>query len=160
MILAGVDISTRHLHTALIPLDSTSRGLAPAIFRDRVLPKTTNEDERFKAVFSATRHLLRPVDGHLVSLVYVERPSGKWGQRALWAIFGAVMASVPNDAVRQGIPPSQWRSLLAVKATKAASIQAASDYLGDGNEMDEHFSESLLVALAGRAINDHHFRAA
>jgi hypothetical protein len=176
--LAGFDISTREITAAIIPLDSTTRHLDDETlvhFYSETLPAGSDDDPRYRAIRVAVRGILgsSPYD---VQLAYVERPWSRFAKSIapMMGVYGAVMASIPLHIVRAGISPSEWRHELGLpqRLTKPDAIREASvwlaqaqlaagatRYIGDGFPT-EHQAESLLVAIAGRQINDRHFRVA
>jgi hypothetical protein len=175
-LLAGIDISTKELTAALIPLDADHGDTAcpPVVFRAELLPQTHDDGVFYRDLRTAVSFL---VSGRDVQLVYVEKPRGPYAVRQLNAVYGAVMAAIPVGIARAGIEPQEWRIELGLPRNlkKPAAIEAATDWLAPRSSLDggqtwtpmklnysitEHQAEALLVALAARQLNNGHFRSA
>jgi hypothetical protein len=162
---AGIDLSTSTIHAALIALDPDTHLEEPLVLRHADLPKQ-RDDARFDGVLTAVRDLLRPTAAmETVELVYIERPMGRhiMSVAPLMAIYGAIRASIPRHIPRDALAPSEWRRELGLPArlSKADAIREARDwvyrydrhYHVSTAQLDEHYADALLVALAGRQRN-------
>lgn len=152
--LAGIDFSTRAIHAALIPLEH-GNGEPHVAFRHIAIPKSPNPLDRYYQARLAMRTLCQDEKGYPIHLVVVEQPMGRFGVRPLWGMFGAIVASVPGIAAVTALDPQTWRRELGLppRMTKEQAIAEAAMLLGLGG-LDEHSAEALLIALAGRQINN------
>jgi hypothetical protein len=180
-LLAGIDLSSRALHAALVPADDTDTSLPPVTFRCVELPRfkagaTTAQYrsvERCRAVRAGVRELLEDVTTELagglvvvgrddVTSVWVEEPMGarNYATNVLRELYGAVRASIPSHIERAAIAPREWRRELGFDHgyTKYDGIGYAVQWCRDRGVnllLDEHYAEALCVALAGRALTHH-----
>lgn len=175
MITAGIDLSSRALHAALIPADEANpAGLPPVVFRSVELPRfkpgaTTAQwrsVERCRVVRDAVRELLRYVlslEPHVVpyevSSVWVEEPLGARNKatNVLREIYGSALASIPPHIERASIAPQEWRRVIRDEGwltpdtwTKADSVGLAVQWVAE-HARDYH--------LAFDALDEHHAEA-
>lgn len=171
-LLAGIDISTKRLDMAIIPIDVDTP--QRVTFRTAELPEPKGDDGvRARSIRLAVRDLFLQ---HDIASAWVEIPIGPPKYRAtdsahlMTGVYWAVMATIPLQVARAGITTLEWRRELGFRGTleKNAAIDAAATWIA-GNvpprkwtaPPDEHQAEALLVALAGRAITwKHHDGAA
>jgi hypothetical protein len=174
-LLAGIDLSTKRLDAALIPLDPEDTTVPTVVFRHFDLPRMPTgctaqyrSVERCRVIREGVRELLRGLpagaDGlaypYGVSSVWVEEPFGPRNKatNALREVYGGILASIPPHIERAAIAPQEWRRTLGLDPTKDASIRSARRWLDDHHvtcSCDEHQAEALLIALAGRELTWH-----
>ena len=171
-LLAGIDISTKALHAAVIPLDPDHGDPAcvPVQFRTQTLPAVADEGLRYKAIHVALRHILSSDKHGDIVLCYVEKPRsphhlrGTQSAQRMAAVYGAVMASTPPSITSAALEPLEVDHELGLprakrplyKDRKARNIDTADRWLtaaGASQRIDEHQADALLVALAGRQLN-------
>lgn len=169
-IIAGIDISTRRLDAAILPIDPDLP--QTLVLRTRPLPATRDVGQRLLHVHLGIRWLLHPTTaGGDVTSCWIEEPRGPFAGRQLNAVYGACMGAVPQRIARSGIDPQEWRAALGLprKLEKPAAIAAATTWI-EGNvapglysrphdgfpELDEHQAEALLICIAGRTITWRH----
>lgn len=166
--LIGFDISTREITAAIVPLDhdTTLTDGNPVRFLVEPLTKTTDDGVRYQEVHDSVRRIFHVAPDD-VCLAYVERPYSRFAKAIapMMGVYGAVMASIPSHVSRAGIAPSEWRAELGLpqRLSKQDAISEARLWLllkVVVADLTEHQAEALLVALAGRSINDRHFRSA
>lgn len=138
-ILAGIDLSSKAIHAALIPSDPEDTSVPRIVFRSVTLPSfdskrlypggTTAQfrsTQRCRAVREAVQTLLRgPWRGPEslsrmddVTSAWVEEPKAGGPNRSksdnpLREIYGAILASIPPHIERAAIQPREWRAVLA-----------------------------------------------
>jgi len=162
-VIAGVDFSTRAIHAALIPLEH-GNGEPPIVLRHEPIPESPDPLRRYYEARMATRRICADTDGHPVNLVIVEQPMGRFAVRPLWAMFGAIVGSVPGVASVTALDAQAWRRELGLPArlTKQAAIEKALDWLyatraftapRANTTLSEHHADAILIALAGRQQN-------
>jgi hypothetical protein len=166
--LVGFDISTREITAAIVPLDPDTRLTSgdPVRFLVEPLTKTRDDGRRYQEIRTAVRHIFTVTRGEDVLLAYVERPYSRFAKAIapMMGVYGAVMASIPSHVTRNGVSPSEWRSELGLpqRLSKQDAIAQARLWLlihAIVADLTEHQAEALLVALAGRQINQRAFAA-
>lgn len=163
--IVGFDISTREITAAIIPLDPDRPLVSgePVSFEERPLAKTSDDGRRYLEIRTAVKSILGP-SPYDVQLAYVERPYSRFAKSIapMMGVYGAVMASIPRHIARAGIEPQEWRRELGLtpRLAKVDAIDAAQAWCGrygplwDTQLITEHMAEALLIALAGRQINN------
>lgn len=178
-LLAGIDFSTTQLDAALIPLDKDHGDptCPPITFRRAQIPQSPDKSQRCRLRLVVLKLLsgipitdgtTTHVPGHDVCLTYVEEPYGRYrtSDRALLPIYGALICAPQTHAT--GIHVQEWRRELGLPGNlkKDHAVDAAWTWLADhwhhitprdrltAGKLDEHMAEALLIALAGRQIND------
>lgn len=182
-LLAGIDLSTKRLDAALIPLDPDhgDPNCPPVVFRHVLLPNEKGATplyrrvERARAMRRLVHELLKPVPytlpaphqiaTHDVASAWLENPRGRHRNDALTGTFDAIAAAIPSHIIVAGLDPQEWRRELGLPARmpKASAQIWTRDWLSDqgvvhrgAHPPDEHLAEALLVALAGRQILQRH----
>lgn len=169
-LIAGVDISTRAIHAALIPLDPTIGAFAE--LRCARVAVADKGPQRLRNVRKAMHHVLADAtDGEIVA-VFIEQPPffGKLrGGTELIEVYGAACASTPlRIDVVGSMQPQTWRSKVGLAlephekngraaldgAWKRAAIRRVLDscLVEADYPLNEHEADSVLVALAGRGL--------
>lgn len=135
-LLAGIDLSSKRIDAALIPLDPSDGSDAPPVtLRSFEMPTWKGETtpafrtvERCRVVRAAMRELLRNVylpgsaiydfgtypqwEGNVVH-VCVETPLGSRSRSTvLWELYGAILASIPSHIERDTILTNEWRRII------------------------------------------------
>lgn len=167
-LLAGVDLSTKQLHCALIPLDADhgDPAVPPVTFRSVSLEQTNDQGSRFRSIREGVSELLWMATTNEVVSCWVECPRpphhlrGTTSARLMAMVYGAVMASIPLHIVRNSLEPQEWRRTLGLnpslskpEAIAHAHLWIESHTTTRPANLDEHHAEALLVALAGRHEN-------
>jgi hypothetical protein len=156
-LIAGIDISTRELTAAIIPLDEdVPQTLTLRSVRLRRDPNATPLYNRVNRArwLRPNIHYLLPRD---TTCAYVECPRGPIRNDPLTGLFDAVCCALPITVTVSGIDPQEWRRTLNLSVTlsKVQSIAQAQYWVGsnvhpDHPPLSEHQADALLVALAGR----------
>jgi hypothetical protein len=172
-LIAGLDISSKALHAALIPLDPDDGSDAPPVtlrsfdlpvFKPASTTPAYRRVERCRVVRDAMRKLLAPI-GPLrdlysfqneVAHVCIEEPFGSVSRSTvLWEILGAILATIPPHIERDTIQTHEWRRIIwtiesETRSTDWKSIAIEQAFMWTGIEMNEHEAEALLIARACR----------
>jgi hypothetical protein len=129
-LIAGLDISSKALHAALIPLDPDDGGDPPPVtlrsfdlpvFKPASTTPAYRRVERCRVIRDAMRELLQEVierreNGyflHDAAHVCIEEPFGSVSRSTvLWEILGAILASIPPHIERDTIQTNEWRKII------------------------------------------------
>jgi hypothetical protein len=180
-LIAGLDISSKALHCALIPLDPDDGSDAPPVtlrsfdlpvFKPSSTTPAYRRVERCRVIRKALLELLRVVvepepyyadlvryrmHEHEVAHVCIEEPFGSVSRSTvLWEILGAILASIPPYIERDTIQTYEWRALTWADTPRTIigswKNRAIDRSLFEtGVEMNEHEAEAYLIARASRA---------
>ena len=160
-LICGIDVSSRQLDFAYIPLDPTVAG-APFFHTETLGPKNADLLTRLRCVQEATRQAYiasahGPYPGELVAICIEDPYSMSMPSvRALNRTVGAIIASTHTETNVAVLKANEWRRILG--ATPATSKQAGHDAIRrQGASIllprildDEHRLDALGVALAHR----------
>jgi hypothetical protein len=178
-LIAGIDLSSKRIDCALIPLDPDDGSDAPAVtlrsfdlpvFRPASTTPAYRRVERCRVIRDAMRQLLAPIEiayGHDeanyydVAHVCIEEPFGSVSRSTvLWEILGAILATIPSHIERDTIATHEWRRIIwseHIDAGVWASCGATSKGLAVHTayeetfvKMNEHEAEAYLIARACR----------
>lgn len=177
-LLVGIDISTRLLAAAVIPVWAEHDHVG-ATYREAALPDPDNWGQHLRACSQGAFDLSLDVRDHAgvvvgeIEFVAIERPNPRYhdnGRVRLAEIAGACAGSRWGTvATPCGLTAAQARSLLGIRqsrqkgALKAAAIARAhheAEQRGWAAPPTEHHADALILALAERAIRHReHLRA-
>lgn len=156
--VCGVDLSTKTIHLAAIPLD---QGPPVVIHEDLPAYKVgmTNEAARCAAAAIATLRLEQRLqnehDGYPYS-VGIEAPAGKHGRDKLLPILGAVTAALEPHGPNWWTP-SAWRKAIGCEGKAINTKQGGHERVHfllwtahgyDAAARDEHEMDAFGLALA------------
>lgn len=170
--IIGLDISTTRIDAAIIPIDHDAGGIPTVTFRHATIPQTKGAEplyrrvERARNMTRAIAPLFRDVDGWEIHLCYIEEPRGRFRNDALTGTFDSICTAIPTGIAVSGFQPQAWRRELGLspRLSKTDAIVAAMEWLIDKRAgritMNEHAAEALLIALAGRQLNNRYFAGA
>lgn len=127
--VVGIDLSTKRLDAALIPL--SGRGTV-AVATQHVAATTDGDAARLREVHAAAHTILGKLrrvaerDGRVV-LVAVEQPAAG-GNAAILSqlapVYGAVCAATSSDELVVGIRVSAWRGALGLRTRPPVDVTA------------------------------------
>ncbi len=177
--IIGLDISTTQIDAAIIALEHDVAGIPTVTFRHATIPQTKGAEPLYRRVERA-RHMTRAiaplfddVDGWDVQLCYIEEPRGRFRNDALTGTFDSVCTAIPARIAVSGLQPQAWRRELGLPArlSKDQAIQEAFDWIYHHTPSSagyktieatptEHQAEALLIAIAGRQLNNRYFAGA
>ncbi len=164
MMVCGVDLSTKALTAAIIPLNRADT--QTATFRTIKLSPHADRSQLYRNVRQTVAQLLIDAEGHHVSWVVVEAPRGPYAVRQLNGVYGAVCASIPAHIAYTSLEPQEWRVALSLstRITKAEAILEGyawlANHTGHAKPLTEHEADALHVARAGRRILENHYQEA
>jgi len=152
MICAGVDVSTRAVHIALLDFDSDAAEV-------QVYDATDCEGDALVRARTLA-DLLPSRRSSLwddVGLVAIERPMGP-GTKAvgdMMLVVGIVVAHLPPEIPVWLLGPTEWRKGcgLAGNATKAAVAWFVRSKLGQAIDWPQDSLDAYSIAFAARALN-------
>ena len=152
MIYAGIDVSTRAVHIALLDFDSDAAEV-------QVYDATDCEGDALVRARTLV-DLLPSRRSSLwddVGLVAIERPMGP-GTKAvgdMMLVVGIVVAHLPPEIPVWLLGPTEWRKGcgLAGNATKAAVAWFVRSKLGQAIDWPQDSLDAYSIAFAARALN-------
>lgn len=146
----GIDLSTKRVDLAAIPLD-------PDIDRPP-LWLSVDRTETYADLYRGIRDSLFDFswDGHDIATVAVEKPAGKFVHPKLHELHGAILASIPQYIASTSLYPVEWRQALGLvgkaKNNKAAGNARVLELYPMCESWDEHQLDALGIARAWRDI--------
>lgn len=156
-LVAGVDLSSFHIHVALISLEPIDDMIWAPVYRTALLGTSKVElPQRVWNIRDVVEDLFAPELDNPVRSVIIEQPMGH-GMRSittLYTVFGGLSISCPVQPA--WIQPNEWRKLIGCqpynkKIHGAARVTELCTTRGWDPPPDEHFTDALGVALATRA---------
>jgi hypothetical protein len=177
-LIAGLDISSKALHAALIPCDPDDGGDAPPVtlrsfdlpvFKPASTTPAYRRVERCRVIRQAMRELLRdvyipgsaihsldryPQWENNVAHVCIEEPFGSVSRSTvLWEILGAILASIPPHIERDTIQTHEWRRIVWPETGGSENwkyLARIAALQETGIDVNEHEAEAYLIARACR----------
>lgn len=151
----GVDISTKRIDLAAIPLDPDDEfltGVTPCKHRINVTDRYVELRQNIVRAIAS----LEEITGADVMTAAVEKPAGRFVHPSLHEIHGVVRCSLPQHIASTGLYPVEWRQALGLTGRDKNNKQAGNDRVrtlySDAAAWDEHELDALGIATAWRTI--------